>query len=173
MSEIIENKLFLSGINDILYNDTLEKHGITDVISVISGVDLEPLEKRLSDMNINHHLFTICDSECESISTIFTPIFEIIDSSPTSIIHCALGVSRSAAVAVAYMMYKKRMNLKDAVIYVAMRRPSIYPNDGFVYRLIDYEYKLFGMNTFSHNEEGLFEFRRTVRWIRNSKDIES
>ncbi|KAJ8399953.1 hypothetical protein AAFF_G00406830 [Aldrovandia affinis] len=51
------------------------------------------------------------------------------------LIHCAAGVSRSPALAVAYVMYRLGLDLDDAYRFVKERRPSISPNFNFLGQL--------------------------------------
>lgn len=56
-------------------------------------------------------------------------------------------MSRSAAVAIAYLMRFRRMPLIEAFKYVRDRRPCISPNPGFMRQLADMERELFGCTT--------------------------
>ena len=47
------------------------------------------------------------------------------------LVHCAAGVSRSASVVVAYLMYKKGLSLDDALDFVKSKRECVDPNFGF------------------------------------------
>ncbi|XP_076000373.1 dual specificity protein phosphatase 16 [Genypterus blacodes] len=51
------------------------------------------------------------------------------------LIHCAAGISRSPALAVAYIMYSLEMDLDHAYRFVKERRPSISPNFNFLGQL--------------------------------------
>ncbi|XP_067088421.1 uncharacterized protein si:ch211-195b15.8 [Osmerus mordax] len=51
------------------------------------------------------------------------------------LIHCAAGISRSPALAVAYIMYHMGMDLDHAYRFVKERRPSISPNFNFLGQL--------------------------------------
>lgn len=51
------------------------------------------------------------------------------------IVHCAAGISRSPALAVAYVMYSLGMDLDHAYRYVKERRPTISPNFNFLGQL--------------------------------------
>jgi len=64
-----------------------------------------------------------------------------------TLVHCKAGVSRSAALCIAYLMKYHRMTLKDAHDYLKRRRPIIRPNVSFWRQLIDYEYSLLRHNT--------------------------
>lgn len=54
-------------------------------------------------------------------------------------IHCTAGISRSAAIAIAYIMSAKRMALSDAYSYVKAKRPVISPNLDFMGELQQFE----------------------------------
>ncbi|XP_036416684.1 probable dual specificity protein phosphatase DDB_G0281963 [Colossoma macropomum] len=51
------------------------------------------------------------------------------------IVHCAAGISRSPALAVAYVMYSLGMDLDHAYRFVKERRPTISPNFNFLGQL--------------------------------------
>ncbi|XP_062840779.1 dual specificity protein phosphatase 8 [Trichomycterus rosablanca] len=51
------------------------------------------------------------------------------------IVHCAAGISRSPALAVAYIMYSLEMDLDHAYRFVKERRPTISPNFNFLGQL--------------------------------------
>ncbi|XP_004072077.1 dual specificity protein phosphatase 8 [Oryzias latipes] len=51
------------------------------------------------------------------------------------LVHCAAGISRSPALAVAYVMYRLEMDLDHAYRFVKERRPSISPNFNFLGQL--------------------------------------
>lgn len=50
------------------------------------------------------------------------------------LIHCIMGISRSATIAIAYLMIKKGLRAKEAVEKVKKAR-DIRPNDGFLKQL--------------------------------------
>ncbi|XP_026064396.1 dual specificity protein phosphatase 16-like [Carassius auratus] len=51
------------------------------------------------------------------------------------LVHCAAGISRSPALAVAYVMYNLKMDLDHAYRFVKERRPTISPNFNFLGQL--------------------------------------
>ncbi|KAG1968011.1 Tyrosine-protein phosphatase vhp-1 [Pimephales promelas] len=51
------------------------------------------------------------------------------------LVHCAAGISRSPALAVAYVMYSLEMDLDHAYRFVKERRPTISPNFNFLGQL--------------------------------------
>jgi predicted protein tyrosine phosphatase len=58
--------------------------------------------------------------------------------------HCRQGVSRSAALLVAFLMREHSMKLVEALCFVRKHRPQAHPNHGFVGRLADYAARLEG-----------------------------
>jgi protein-tyrosine phosphatase len=48
------------------------------------------------------------------------------------LVHCAAGVSRSAAVVMGYLMWKYGHSLQDALRIVRRARPCVRPNTGYV-----------------------------------------
>ena len=52
------------------------------------------------------------------------------------LVHCLVGVSRSATCVLAYLMICRKMSAVDAIRTVRMRR-DIHPNDGFLQQLAD------------------------------------
>ncbi|XP_034165845.2 uncharacterized protein si:ch211-195b15.8 [Pangasianodon hypophthalmus] len=58
------------------------------------------------------------------------------------IVHCAAGISRSPALAVAYVMYSLRMDLDHAYRFVKERRPTISPNFNFLGQLQLFQHTL-------------------------------
>ncbi|XP_051965130.1 dual specificity protein phosphatase 26-like isoform X2 [Xyrauchen texanus] len=59
------------------------------------------------------------------------------------LVHCHVGVSRSATVVLAYLMLKHNMTLVEAINTVKEGR-GIIPNRGFLRQLIDLHIKLYG-----------------------------
>lgn len=54
------------------------------------------------------------------------------------LVHCKMGVSRSASTVIAYAMKQQRWLLDVALSYVRDRRTIIKPNEGFMKQLQTY-----------------------------------
>ena len=65
------------------------------------------------------------------------------------LIHCSVGMSRSASLALAYLMISQKMTLYQAFVHTKTKRPVTAPNVGFMEQLIEYERSLFdGVTSF-------------------------
>lgn len=56
-------------------------------------------------------------------------------------VHCAVGVSRSAALVLAYLMIHHHLSLLSSILCVQLKR-WIFPNRGFLRQLLDLDQKL-------------------------------
>ncbi|XP_061905592.1 dual specificity protein phosphatase 26-like isoform X2 [Entelurus aequoreus] len=59
------------------------------------------------------------------------------------LVHCQVGVSRSATLVLAYLMLKQRLTLVEAICAVKENR-GVTPNRGFLRQLIHLDWQLFG-----------------------------
>lgn len=58
------------------------------------------------------------------------------------VVHCQMGISRSATIIIAYLMQRFKWSFKESRNYLRDCRPVIYPNDGFVRQLRIWEEKI-------------------------------
>ena len=54
------------------------------------------------------------------------------------LVHCELGINRSGAICVAYMMESERLPLLAAIKRIKNDRPTVLVNEGFQQQLIDF-----------------------------------
>ncbi|CAF1099514.1 unnamed protein product [Rotaria sordida] len=78
--------------------------------------------------------------------------FRFINEAKTNnqccLVHCKMGISRSASTVLAYLMKENNHSLIDALEYVKTRRSCINPNGGFRNQLVIYEGILAAHKTF-------------------------
>ena len=69
----------------------------------------------------------------------FKDSFDFIEKCSNSngkiLIHCFAGISRSATIVIAYLIYKYKMNTYDAISYTKKQRSIVHPNTGFLSQL--------------------------------------
>lgn len=69
----------------------------------------------------------------------FAFIEEAVEKGHGVLIHCKQGISRSATLAIGYVMKKKNQEFQQAYDYVKSQSASISPNMIFIYQLMEYQ----------------------------------
>ncbi|XP_045077594.1 dual specificity protein phosphatase 16-like [Coregonus clupeaformis] len=125
--------LYLGAETDVT-QDCLGARGISYVLSV-SRCSPQPTFLSRSQ----YHRIPIDDSLLDDLLPHIPEALRFIDGAMSSggsvLVHCAAGISRSPALAVAYIMYNLGMDLDHAYRFVKERRPSISPNFNFLGQL--------------------------------------
>ncbi|XP_041813729.1 dual specificity protein phosphatase 16 [Chelmon rostratus] len=130
---VILPQLYLGAESDVT-QDLLASLGISYVLSV-SRCSPQP-----SFLPCSRYLrIPIDDSLWDDLLPWIPQALHFIDAAMSSgasvLVHCAAGISRSPALAVAYIMYSLGMDLDHAYRFVKERRPSISPNFNFLGQL--------------------------------------
>ncbi|XP_036947283.1 probable dual specificity protein phosphatase DDB_G0281963 [Acanthopagrus latus] len=130
---VILPQLYLGAESDVT-QDRLASLGISYVLSV-SRCSPQP-----SFLPCSRYLrIPIDDSLWDDLLPWIPQALHFIDAAMSSgasvLVHCAAGISRSPALAVAYIMYSLGMDLDHAYRFVKDRRPSISPNFNFLGQL--------------------------------------
>lgn len=128
----------IMGSQDVAHNsELLDKFKVTHILNVASFVD-----------NIYPEKFTYLSMDLRDlpdfpISKAFPEAIEFIEKAIQSggcvLVHCNAGISRSATIVLAYLMKAKAMSLNDAFTYLRSKRPSSFPNSGFMIQLKTFE----------------------------------
>nr|XP_056715688.1 dual specificity protein phosphatase 18 [Euleptes europaea] len=138
----ITNSLFLS--NGEAANNKLLLYG--NQITTVINVSVEVVNTYFPD--ISYIQVPVLDAPTARLYDFFNPvankIHEVELNQGRTLVHCAAGISRSAALCMAYLMKYHSMSLANAYTWVKACRPIIRPNVGFWQQLIQYEHKLFG-----------------------------
>eukprot|EP00090_Calanus_glacialis_P036585 TRINITY_DN6252_c0_g1_i2.p1 TRINITY_DN6252_c0_g1~~TRINITY_DN6252_c0_g1_i2.p1 ORF type:complete len:225 (+),score=56.90 TRINITY_DN6252_c0_g1_i2:3-677(+) len=121
------------------------------VNNLISGpncsMSITPDTEALKAANIEYIGLQLADENTQEISSTFSKSGEWIQNAltdPTSkvLVNCWAGCSRSATIAMAFMMRHRGMRLVQAVRLSKSSR-DIQPNGGFVRQLVVYEQKIY------------------------------
>ncbi|XP_052785497.1 dual specificity protein phosphatase 12-like isoform X2 [Mya arenaria] len=136
---LIKDQLFLGNFTAGTDIDSLKEGGITHIITVdmIQHYYPESGEAHIDP----HHMYINCmDLPSIDLLSKFQECFDFIDEALTSpenkvLIHCFAGMSRSATIMIAYLMYKDGMGLDEAYATVKQLKPNIKPNPGFIEQL--------------------------------------
>ena len=131
----ITDDVYISDAANALDYASLKKLGIKQILIV--GKELP----RHGDLYFKVFHVKIDDITNENIKKYFNSSFNFIKKNKT-LVHCAMGVSRSVSIVIAYLMRASAMNYDDAYALVRKERPIANPNPGFIKQLKQYEREL-------------------------------
>lgn len=119
----------------------MEKLAIRHVVRLGDVDDLQLYE---THEGVGYHTICIEDSvRCHMTHEILDGAIEFIKQANTPVlIHCKAGVSRSASVAIAYIMQTENKTFRDARLFVKEKRQCISPNGTFMKDLFKYQEKI-------------------------------
>ncbi|XP_051546152.1 dual specificity protein phosphatase 8-like isoform X3 [Myxocyprinus asiaticus] len=130
--------LYLGSQKDVLNKDLMAQNGITYVLNASNTC---PKPEFISESHFMR--IPVNDNYCEKLLPWLDKTNEFIDKAKVSncrvIVHCLAGISRSATIAIAYIMKTMGLSSDDAYRFVKDRRPSISPNFNFLGQLLEFE----------------------------------
>ncbi|XP_075154614.1 dual specificity protein phosphatase 13B isoform X3 [Haematobia irritans] len=144
----------------------LRMKGITHVLNAAEGCrygqvdtghsyyrDMPSIRRNNKDTYFRYMGFPMVDAPTTDISRYFYVAAKFIDSAISSggkvLVHCLVGMSRSATCVLAYLMICRKMSAVDAIRKVRMHR-DIHPNDGFLQQLADLDMELKRKNLYPY-----------------------
>lgn len=133
--DLIEPHVYLGNLMAATDPPTLMKYGITHILTI----DTVPLPRYILELKqITPMFIQLSDLPKEDLLSHFDETDDFIKHAIKEgnvLIHCYFGVSRSAAVTLAYIMKKYHYTYKEAHEKVKRNRSIIHPNPGFVAQL--------------------------------------
>jgi atypical dual specificity phosphatase len=123
--------------------------GITHVLNTAEGTRFGQVDTGHSyyrDMpSLRYMGFPMIDQPTTDISRYFYIASKFIENGIQSggkvLVHCMMGMSRSATCVLAYLMISRKMSAAEAIRTVRMHR-DIHPNEGFLQQLADLDNEL-------------------------------
>lgn len=134
---------------------------------------IEEREGRIKVLDIKG----VCDDGIDTLEPQLEPICEWIDKARQEggkvLVHCRVGVSRSATVTIAYVMKHLGLPLVDAYLIVRSRRLSvlIQPNMRLLYNLLGWEVKLAKQRAGGSEDLLKAELARSLNWPTLAKEV--
>jgi protein-tyrosine phosphatase len=117
----------------------LREAGITRVVSCLPGEE-RPLVAFL-DEHVDTWFFPLVDGMDADLAPLLPRFFEVLDEADGPVlVHCQVGVSRSASLAIAAVMRGRGLRFYEAFGEVRSRRPQVLPNIGFASQLQRFEH---------------------------------
>ncbi|XP_077355896.1 dual specificity protein phosphatase 16 [Festucalex cinctus] len=133
--------LYLGCQRDVLNKEVMQRNAIAYVLNASNTC---PKPDFIPD---SHFLrVPVNDGFCDKILPWLDASLDFIEEAKASdacvLVHCLAGISRSATIAIAYIMKRMDMSLDEAYRFVKEKRPSISPNFNFLGQLLDFEKKI-------------------------------
>lgn len=133
--------LYLGCQRDVLNRELMQQN---DIAYVLNASNTCPKPDFIPE---SHFLrVPVNDSFCEKILPWLDKSVEFIEKAKACnarvLVHCLAGISRSATIAIAYIMKRMDMSLDEAYRFVKEKRPTISPNFNFLGQLLDFEKKI-------------------------------
>ncbi|XP_054262778.1 dual specificity phosphatase 28 [Macrosteles quadrilineatus] len=139
----ITPSLFLSGAPAVR-EDVLVSLGVSYVVSVAPELPPPPLPPQVA-LVLRVPLKDLPSEDLLSrLHTTTDTIQQVIEGGGRVLVHCVAGVSRSAAIVLAYLVKHQRLPLHDAFTHLRACRPAVRPNTGFFRQLIEFEQQTMG-----------------------------
>lgn len=138
-SEILPH-LMIGSRRDAANRDTLRKNGVTHILNSTPDCPCH------FDSELEYLRISVKDCWNQDLPSHFEDAFKFINEGKAAggktMIHCNAGISRSATIAIAYIMMSEKRTLMDAYGFVKSKRPVISPNLDFMGELQQYEKSL-------------------------------
>ncbi|XP_071377454.1 dual specificity protein phosphatase 13A [Centroberyx affinis] len=138
--------LYIGNVAVAQNRSTLHKLGITHVLNAAHGK-----QGSIGDQSFYGNTCLYCgipaeDSDHFDLSQYFKPAADFIHKALKSkdgkvLVHCIMGMSRSATLVLAYLMLRRRLPLSDALKHMIQQR-AIYPNRNFLSLLLKLDTQL-------------------------------
>ena len=130
----ITEKVYLGNEDTARDKEIMKKLNISNILICAEGCEpFYPDEYK-------YKILYLDDAADEDLLSWLKEGFDFIDSSKDNVyVHCAMGISRSASVVIAYLMYKNKMSYDEAFDEVKNKRSVISPNTGFQEQLKKFE----------------------------------
>ncbi|KAI0052287.1 hypothetical protein FA95DRAFT_1533071 [Auriscalpium vulgare] len=134
---------------------------------------IEEREGRIKVLDIKG----VCDDGIDTLAPQLEPICDWIDKARAQggrvLVHCRVGVSRSATVTIAYVMKHLALPLVDAYLIVRSRRLSvlIQPNMRLLYNLCGWEVKLARQRAGDDKDRLPGELARCLNWPYLAREV--
>ena len=156
MSLIVDN-LYLSSISEIRNNaDMMRKTALH--INAAEEVDYKFVANGLTRIDLNWSDFPLQDiNENGILIHLVKMIDTYISCGKQVLVNCFAGISRSTTIVLAYLMYKNKWGIEDAISFVRTKRYFINPNYGFLCQLYNLQ------DTLCHLDERYDEYMKNFQ----------
>lgn len=143
--------LYIGDIGAAKNKEYLKTVGITHVLNTAQGNKFAMVDTEADyyqDVGIRYLGLKLLDIPSANIAQYFEDgaqfIEEALSAGGKVLVHCFMGISRSATISCAFLMLRRNLGAVEAITSLRKNR-AIYPNDGFLSQLADLDNKLKGI----------------------------
>ena len=137
----ILNWLFIGNLKNANNKEEIKIIGIKNILNC--AAEIQKLD--IAD-DVNYCHIKLTDSSDIDITQFFDQAFSFIESARKRkekiLIHCKLGISRSPAIVIGYLIKYMGYSTESALSFLREKRTQVYPNKGFISQLNMYEQKI-------------------------------
>ena len=138
LSTVLPGQLLIGAEHSARDEAKLASEGVTAIVNCAGMICANHFPHRFHYLKLN-----LLDTAREDISAVFYDVLDFIDGTieqehGTVFVHCQHGVSRSATLVIAYVMWKRGLAYDDALELVRAARPTVNPNIGFACALLQW-----------------------------------
>ncbi|KAL7648027.1 UNVERIFIED_CONTAM: hypothetical protein RMT77_001644 [Armadillidium vulgare] len=135
--------IYIGDLGAAKNRDYLKHVGITHVLNTAQGDKMATVNTN-ADFYKNYGIMylglELLDFPSANIAKYFEESANFIDEALKNggkvLVHCFMGISRSATITTAFLMIKRGMTAKEALIQIKQNR-NVFPNEGFLRQLAD------------------------------------
>lgn len=136
MNEIVPGILFLGDYDVANDQEELDRAGILTVVNISNIRLTRQLQDLYETAGIRYYFFPAEDDPQQNIAQFFEPFLAIMKDAPKPVlVHCRAGISRSATLAIFFVMQYYGLPVTEAFLRVRNKRSIIEPNGGFMRQL--------------------------------------
>lgn len=136
----IDSTLYITDAANAKDYEALKALGVKQILIV--GLEIPRHGEQL--FKVRH--IKALDIPNENIKKHFNAAYNFIKQAPT-VVHCAMGISRSATICASYLMRKYNITANQAINHIKNNRPVVNPNKGFMEQLYKLEKELKNKST--------------------------
>lgn len=127
--DMIEEKLYLGNFDSTFKEQRLKSLGITHILGVMESFNFYRKFEGITYMQIEIYDFPKANI-LKHIPSSLTFISQAMQSGKV-LVHCQMGISRSASIVASYIMVSRSLEFRPAIELIRQSRPCVYPNEGF------------------------------------------
>ncbi|MEW5320425.1 MAG: hypothetical protein WDW38_011500 [Sanguina aurantia] len=136
-SEVAE-RVYVSGDQVARSAEILSENAITHVVNCVGFIC-----KEWHPDLVSYRTLFLQDTPAEDILCVLYDTFEFVDRALAGggrvLVHCSQGVSRSATLAIAYLMWRNKGSYDETFAAVKAKRGVVNPNIGFTCQLLQWQ----------------------------------